>query len=290
MRIKTILITGSSSGFGKTAVQLLLERGHTVIAAMRGGRSRLESLFAEELRIHSGRLHALDLHLEKPESLAEVLRRLEQNFDGHIDVLVNNAGYGLFGPLEDLTEDQLRLQMEVNFFGPVLLARSLIPLLRRAKGRIINISSIAGMVTVPFYGPYCASKFALEAMSEALHYELHSQGIEVTLIEPGGFRTEFMNAKVFSEKSMQPASLYHGAVQRLKALLDKSSPRLGNPARVARLIVRRCEQERVPLRTLIGADARGMRLLQRLLPDSWRVGLIGALFRRFIFTNHARPN
>jgi NAD(P)-dependent dehydrogenase (short-subunit alcohol dehydrogenase family) len=290
MRIKTILITGSSSGFGKTAVRLLLERGHNVIAAMRGGRARLESLFPEELRRHSGRLHAVELHLEKPDSFAEVTRTLEQNFDGKLDVLVNNAGYGLFGPLEDMTEDQLRLQMEVNFFGPVLLARRLIPLLRRSKGRIINISSIAGMFTVPFYGPYCASKFALEAMSEAMHYELRSQGIEVTLIEPGGFRTEFMSAKVFSEKSLQPASLYHGPVQRLRWLLEKSTPRLGNPARVARLIVRRCEQERVPLRTLIGTDAWGMRLLQRLLPDSWRVGLIGAVSRRLIFSNHARPN
>lgn len=286
MRPKTILITGSSSGFGKTAARLLAERGHTVIAAMRGGQARLESVFAEERKRQPGpfsRIRALDLHLEKPASFAQLASRIESDFGGKLDVLVNNAGYGLFGPLEDLTEEQLRLQMEVNFFGPTLLIRELLPLLRRSKGRIVNLSSIAGLASFPFYGPYCASKFALEAMSEALHYELRSQGIDVALIEPGGFRTEFLNARVFSERSQLPESRYHRAVQNLSRLLELSSPRLGNPERVARLIVRTCERERAPIRRLIGLDARAMRLMQRILPDSWRVAVWRLISQRLLF-------
>jgi NAD(P)-dependent dehydrogenase (short-subunit alcohol dehydrogenase family) len=282
--MKTILITGSSSGFGKLSVPLLLKQGHTVIAGLRGGQSRLASVFGEVLSQYPGRLLALDIHMEKPESIEAARQFIDSRFGGKLDVLINNAGYGLFGSLEDLEPAQLRAQMEVNFFGPALLARALLPALRLARGRVINISSIAGLHSFPFYGAYSASKFALEGLSEGLYYDLRPHGVQVCLIEPGGFRTNFSKgSKIFASGPADGSSPYHARTEALKRAVEQTSPRHGDPMRVARLIARYCDQTRIPLRRRIGVDAGALSFFNWLLPQRTGLYLTDLAFRLGVF-------
>jgi NAD(P)-dependent dehydrogenase (short-subunit alcohol dehydrogenase family) len=279
---KTIVVTGASSGFGKLAVLELLERGHTVIAGIRGGEARAAELFPG-----NPRPIAFDLHLDRPETFPGLRALIEERFGGRLDVLVNNAGYGLFGALEDMAPAQLREQMETNFFGPALLTRELLPALRAARGRVINLSSIVGRYCLPMYGAYSSSKFALEALTEALRYDAAASGVQVALVEPGGFRTEFNQRSYrLASGAGDPASPYAARSQRLVALFNnrRASARLGDPRRVARLIARLSEKPRLRrLRYPVGLDAHFLLALGWLLPDSWRVGLIDGFFRRAVF-------
>ena len=277
---KKIVITGASRGFGRLAVEQLITRGHEVAAALRGGEQRGRDLFGAEL-LATGRLHFVDLHVDRAESLAAACDWVERTWGGHLDVLVNNAGYGLMGPLEGQTDAQVRRQMEVNFFGPLNLTRACLPFLRQARGRVINVSSIAGLVGFPFYGAYNASKFALEAISEAFYYELRDVGVQVALVEPGSFRTEFSEAAEFGEPG-DPRNAPRIAAFR-RRMDTRRSALSGDPAKVADLLVRLVEKKRIPLRNIIGSDARLMVAVKRLLPDSWRVALVARVFDRVFF-------
>ncbi|MGK5085452.1 SDR family oxidoreductase [Bdellovibrionota bacterium FG-1] len=279
--IMKILITGASSGFGQLALPLLLQRNHTVIAAIRGGPSRLKTLFEKELKQYPDHLFAIDVHMERAETLAAAKIWIDEQWDGKLDVLINNAGYGLFGALEDLHPDQLKHQLEVNLVGTALLTRELLPALRAARGRIINVSSIVGLVSFPFYGAYSASKFALEGLSEGLYYELKPHGVQVCLVEPGGFATDFsLRSRVFASAVDSPYGL---RARALEDTFETSSSRLADPLKVARLLVNYCEKSRLPFRTLVGLDAHFMAFMRWFLPTRFRMTLIYWAFRIFVF-------
>jgi NAD(P)-dependent dehydrogenase (short-subunit alcohol dehydrogenase family) len=282
--MKTVLITGCSSGFGKMTVSLLLKRGHTVIAAVRGGQERLDKIFGDELKTHSASLLPLDLHMEKPETFGQAAQLVNERFGGKLDALINNAGYGLFGSIEDVSEEQLRHQLEVNFFGPALLTRALLPALRAARGRVINLSSVAGRFAFPTYAAYNASKFALEGLSEAMHYDLKPHGVQVALIEPGGFKTDFSKrSRVFGAQAFSPSSAYRVRNEKMDRFLSASSDRLGDPMRVARLIARYVEKKHLPLRRPIGADSWLMTVLGWLVPQRPRLAMVDRTIRLGVF-------
>lgn len=278
---KTIVLTGASSGFGKAALAALLARGNTVIAGVRGGEGRAAALFGAEIAALPGRLIAVDLHMERSETFAGVVRVVEERLGRRLDVLVNNAGYGLLGPFEDQSPEQVRHQFEVNVFGPMFLTRALLPALRAARGRIINVGSIAGILATPFYGTYSATKHALAAHSESLYYELRPHGVQVALVEPGSFKTEFAGRSLaLAEGSRDPSSPYHDEMKRFEHNIRTYALRLGDPARVAALIVRLCERKHIPLHNLIGPDARALALLKRTLPSRWRLEAMDVGFRK----------
>jgi len=259
-----------------------LQKGHTVIAGLRGGHSRLEELFASELKSYPGQLSAVDLHMEKTSDFSKVSELLNQIGDkshsGRLDVLINNAGYGLMGSLEDQTEEQVRHQMEVNFFGSAFLTQSLLPALRNSRGRILNVSSICGLTSFPFYGTYSASKFALEGLMQGLAFDLAPFGVQVGMIEPGGFKTEFVSSRVFGNDAKLSQSAYHERNQAFARVFEKTSGRQGNPLRVAKLIAHLCDSKKVPFRNVIGTDAQAARFLQSVLPTSIYRRLIGFAF------------
>ena len=236
------------------------------MAGLRGGQSRLETVFPQELKDHAGRLHAVDLHLEKTSELSAVAQLIDSKFGGQLDVLINNAGYGLMGILEDQTEEQVRYQMEINFFGATFLTRALLPALRRSKGRILNVSSVCGLAGFPFYGSYCASKYALEGLSESLHFDLKPFGVQVGLIEPGGYRTKFVQARKLGDSSENPNSPYFKRTSAFAKAFAMSESRLDDPEKVARLISNLCDSKRVPLRNVIGKDAWFLYALKRMFP------------------------
>jgi len=280
---RTILITGASSGFGQLAASLLVARGHHVVAALRGGAARLAAVYSAE-EVASGRLTALDLHLERPATFAAARALVEEKFGGRLDVLLNNAGYGLLGPAEDQSEEKLRHQLEVNFFGPALLTNLLLPALRAARGRILNVSSVAGFVSFPFYAVYSASKFALEGYSEGLAFELRPFGVQVGIVEPGGFRTGFSPTAAQATALVPTGSQYEAQSRAINHFLAERVAKLvADPMIVARKLVKLCLRRRVPLRTVIGKDARAMAFLRWLVPERVRVWLIDRGFRKLFF-------
>jgi NAD(P)-dependent dehydrogenase (short-subunit alcohol dehydrogenase family) len=256
-----------------------------VIAALRGGPLRLEKVFASEIRAYPDRLIGLDLHLDRPETFDAAVRLVQERFSGKLDALINNAGFGLFGALEDLTDAQLRQQLEVNFFGQAGLTRALLPALRAARGRVICVSSVCGRFGFPFYTAYNASKYALEGLIEAMHFELRPFGVQVCLVEPGAFATEFgTRSRLWGERSFAPASLYHERSEALDHYVSGSSKRLGNPMRVARLLACYATRwRRLPLRRPIGPDSWAMWLAGRLLPTRLRLAVIDFAFKRVVF-------
>jgi short-subunit dehydrogenase len=189
MRQKTILITGCTSGIGYESALLLAQQGHLVFATGRN----LEALSKLRERASLVNLETLVLDVAQPESIQACLAEVDRRTAGYgVDVLVNNAGYAVTGPLECVSPENLKAGFEVNVFGLMRLTQAIIPKMRhRQSGRIINISSIVGQITFPLEGAYIATKHAVEALSDAMRLELAPFGIDVVIIQPGAIRSEF---------------------------------------------------------------------------------------------------
>lgn len=247
-----VLITGCSSGFGLLSALRFARNGDTVFATMRDTTKAGELERArdeEKLPIQVLQLDILDDASVKKAVAAA----------GRIDVLVNNAGMELRGPIEAAEDDEVRAQFDTNVFGTLRVIRAVLPAMReRGSGTIINVSSIGGVVASPYGGFYSASKFALEAISEALHYEVAPYGIRVAVIEPGGFQTNF-RSNIRDARAFTPDSPYYDRWQRFQASLDKlirPSGEAADPDDVAKAIVEAAYTESPKLRTLVGADAQ----------------------------------
>lgn len=273
---KVALITGSSTGFGRGLCTSLLERGWTVFASMRRCHERRPA-FAADAQRHGRRLRLLELDVTDAAQREAAARAIEAG--GRLDCLVNNAGFGQFGPVEEVTEEAWRRQMEVNFFGPVLLTRRLLPALRQARGRVVNISSIVGLAGIPLAAPYAASKWSLEGFSEALYYELRPHGVQVAVVEPGGYHTRFSDNVAFAVPPK--GSPYEGQAEAYLGLRRRRAKEQaeGKPAdKVVRALVKLIEARRMPLRTLVGGEARLLDGVGRLLPRNLAVSLLARVY------------
>lgn len=238
---KSVLITGCSSGFGRLAAELLARQGAKVFATMRG----LPRPEAEQLRIMALNerldLQVIALDVTSDQQVAEAVAQAEMAAGGAIDVLVNNAGIGITSPVEVQDMEATRLIFETNVFGPHRMARAVLPGMRKqGAGQIIQISSQLGRVIAPYSGHYSATKFALEAMSEQLAYELVPHGIDVTVIEPGGYPTRvWVNRNAYSLALKDRAEARHteGYPQQVARMgTEDGSGRTNDPADVARAI------------------------------------------------------
>jgi short-subunit dehydrogenase len=190
--MKTILITGATAGIGRHAALELVRRGHHVIATGRR-ENALEALVKEAKAIGKGRLDVLRLDVTNEDDVKRAAREVDGLTGSRgVDVLVNNAGYGQMGPLETVTDADLRRQYDTNVFGLMSVTRAFLPAMRkRGAGRIVNVGSIGGRVTFPLMGAYNSTKYAVESLSDALRNELAPFGISVSIVEPGPIRTEF---------------------------------------------------------------------------------------------------
>lgn len=275
---KTVLITGASSGFGHQLVPRFLDAGWTVLAAMRNAEDR-KALFKEEAARAADRLFVINLDVTNKQDREGVARFIEQRLDGRLDALVNNAGFGLFGALEDVTEAQMREQMEVNFFGLALLTRQLLPPLRRARGRVISVSSVLGYTGMPLSSLYSASKFAVEGLSESLYYELRPHGVQVAVVEPGAFRTGFRDNMVYGETSFDESSAYARQFAAFKRYRQTRDQRNGNPMEpVLDAVMKLAAAKKMPLRVRCGRDAKAGYAAKRLLPEGLHLAVLGKLF------------
>jgi NAD(P)-dependent dehydrogenase (short-subunit alcohol dehydrogenase family) len=259
-----VLITGCSSGIGMLAARRFARAGFRVFASMRDPR-RGAALRQEALR-EGWWLRTPALDVTRDESVAAAIAALFEETGGRIDVLVNNAGYLCLGAVEETSPEALRAQLETNVIGVLRVTRAVLPAMRaRHSGVLVNVSSVLGRVIIPANGPYQASKWALEALTETLRYEVRPFGIRVTCIEPGPFKTRIRANLVSANERQGDGSPYEWMVDRY--LESSARLRRGEPDQVAEVIFRAATRARPRLRWSVGATAMVSANLRRLLPD-----------------------
>lgn len=262
---RTILITGASAGIGRHAALHLARLGHRVIATAR----RLPPL--DDLAVEAAGLplETLMLDVTSPESIEAARAEVDRRTGGRgVDVLINNAGFGQFGPLELVGDAELRRQFETNVFGLLAVTRAFVPRMReRGSGRVVNVSSIGGRLTFPFAGAYHASKYAVEAMSDALRKELGLFGIEVVLIEPGPVQTEFAGTAVRSVDAMREDYGPYGMMfDRIEMVRKQSDLISVGPEETSRAIQRAVQARRPRARYVVPGRMSLLLLFFAMLP------------------------
>jgi len=282
---KVILITGCSSGFGMRTALRLAKSGHRVVATMRD-LSRSGTLL-DEVRNANKEIDLFQMDVTNKRAIKDVVRMVAAKH-GYIDVLVNNAGYGIGGFFEDLSDDEIRAQMETNFFGVQNVTREVIPVMRqRRSGKIINISSIAGLSSSPSFGAYNASKWALEGFSESLRYEMKIWGIDVCMIEPGTYKTKifYENAR-YAKNFTNPDSPYFTISEylekKVKKYVDGCDKNLED---VPNLVEKLINSQKPPFRNIPDIETKIMYGFRRLLPFP----LYSKIIYKALFNGHKLP-
>ncbi|AFY85854.1 oxidoreductase [Chroococcidiopsis thermalis] len=243
------LITGSSSGFGRAIAQAVLDRGEKVVVTARNPQ-HVEDIQTK----YPDRALAVQLDVTQPAQVKAAVETAIAKFGG-IDVLVNNAGYGTMGALEELSDEATRRQFETNVFGALNMMRAVLPSMRQHRsGYILNLSSVGGFVSFPGAGIHCATKFALEALSEALVKEVEALGIKIIIVEPGAFRTDFNGRSlVLADTQIADYEPIVGGLRQWLQDMDGKQP--GDPVKAAEAMIQAVNSDNPPLRLALGADA-----------------------------------
>ncbi|WP_420575456.1 oxidoreductase [Ekhidna sp.] len=243
------LVTGCSTGFGRELVKIVAERGEIVI-----GTVRKQEQIAELEAINPDLVKGVILDVQKQETIDHTKNIIEKNY-GRLDVLVNNAGYGTLGPIEETSEEEIQRQFDVNVFGCIRMMKLALPFMRKQRnGNILNITSIAGLNGFPGVGIYNGSKFALEGIGEALAAETRHIGIKVTNIEPGPFRTDWAGrSATFNESSIEEYN--ETATKNMESIREVSGNQLGDPVRAAKAMYEVTTLENPPVHLPLGRPA-----------------------------------
>jgi NAD(P)-dependent dehydrogenase (short-subunit alcohol dehydrogenase family) len=264
---KVAIVTGSSSGIGYATSLLLARNGFHTYATMRNiGRSADVHEIAYKERLP---LEVIQLDVNDDASIRDSIEKVESENE-RIDVLVNNAGYGLVGAFEDLSVEEIKSQFETNFFGVIRLTQQILPIMRKQKsGTIVNISSGAGRIGFPGMSAYVSSKFALEGLSESMSYELEPFGIKVVIIEPGVIRTNFKKNSVMSKKSLDNSSIspYSSIIQKIDSSISSMVEHATPPEEVAKTILHATISNNPELRYLVGNDMIMMAETKKSMSD-----------------------
>lgn len=249
---RVVLVTGASSGLGKATAALLARKGFRVFGTSRKPQNDARDGF-----------EMLPLDVTSDVSTADCMDRVLERA-GRVDILINNAGFGLFGALEELSIEEAHAQFETNFFGVVRMVNAVLPTMRSQKrGQIINVGSLAGLMALPFLGHYSASKYALEGYTEALRQEVWPLNIRVSVAEPGFFKTSIAEAQRYSVRTLPD---YAGPRRRIYETLQRETENGKNPALFARLVLGIINSRSPRLRYRAGSDAVWAPRLQRLVP------------------------
>lgn len=251
----TVLITGASSGFGKSTSELLANSGYRVFGTSRS---------PEKLGV-SKNVEMLQLDVTSDESVASCVSTLLQKTNGKLDVLVNNAGILKVGGIEEMPLEEMKEQLETNLFGAIRMIKAVLPVMRqKRRGQIINVGSMAGQIAVPFEGVYCVSKFALEGVSEQLRHETKNLGINVSIVEPGFFKTN-----LFKDSRGRSATIedYKEMEERVLARLYRFDQEGQDPIAVAETILKIIREKNPKLRYAVGKEKSGL-LYKRIIPQT----------------------
>lgn len=265
------VVTGSSSGIGFETALLLARSGFHTYATMRNlekSKSITEIANTEKLPLQVVQLDVND-DISVKNAIDKIVSAAENK---RIDALVNNAGYGLFGPLEDTSIEEIKAQFETNFFGVIRVTQRVLPVMRKqnSDGTIVNVSSVGGRIGVPVLSAYQSTKFALEGLSESMSYELEPFGIKVVIIEPGFIRTNIVNSSTSAQKALDPKSPYFPLTQKVKnhfkSMMENASSS-SPPEEVAKVILQAITSKNPQLRYTVGNDAATIIQARMNMPD-----------------------
>lgn len=261
MEQQVIIITGASSGFGKATAETLSAKGHIVYGLCRR-------------EMQDSDIHYRQCDVRNREQIATVVAEIVKE-QGRVDVLINNAGMGIGGALELATDEEIDLQMGTNFMGCVNMCQAVLPYMRKARrGKIINLSSIGGVMGLPYQGFYSASKFAIEGFTEALAAEVTGFGIRVCMVEPGDFATGFTGSRKNSQATMNDPD-YGPIFKRSLAIIEKEENGGLQPEVLARRIVKLVEQKKPPLRNVVANLEQWLStVIKRVLTGNQMVGIL----------------
>jgi len=267
-RQKVAIVTGSSSGIGYATSLLLARKGlYTYASARNIDKSASLQPIAGAERLP---LKLIQLDVTDDSSVKDAVEKIILE-KGRIDVLVNSAGYGLFGAFEDLSMDEIKAQFETNFFGVIRVTQQVLPIMRNLQnggGIIVNVSSINGLVPFPVISAYVGTKFALEGLSESMSYELEPFGIKVILIEPGAIGSNFMRGSVLSKRALDPELPYSEFVQKVRVKISSDHENATQPEEVAKTIVQAILTEKPEFRYVVGSDALNLLEARKNMPYS----------------------
>lgn len=265
------VVTGSSSGIGFETALLLARSGFHTYATMRNlekSKSITEIANTEKLPLQVVQLDVND-DISVKNAIDKIVSAAENK---RIDVLVNNAGYGLFGSVEDTSIEEIKAQFETNFFGVIRVTQQVLPVMRKQNsggGTIVNVSSVGGRIGVPVLSAYQSTKFALEGLSESMSYELEPFGIRVVIIEPGFIRTNIVNSSTSAQKALDPKSPYIPLMQKVKnhfkSMMENASS--SPPEEVAKVILQAITSKNQQLRYTVGNDAATIIQARMNMPD-----------------------
>ena len=249
---KVVIVTGSSSGIGLESALLLARNGYNTYATMRSPEK--DTSIKTAVQKEGLPIRVVQLDVTDDSSVKNAVDHIISEA-GRIDVLVNNAGYGLGGALEDLAMEEIKSQYETNLFGLIRVTQAVLPTMRKQRsGRILNLSSGAGIFGYPGGSAYVSTKFAVEGLSESIAYELEPFGIKVILIEPGFIRTNFTNAMVVAKKAQDPTSSYSELMQKIMASASELAKNASTAELVANVILDAASNPNPRLRYLVGKD------------------------------------
>ena len=266
MKQEVIIITGASSGFGKATAEMLTEKGYTVYGLCRR-------------EVEHPSIHYRKCDVRDREQIAAVVAKIIEE-QGRVDVLINNAGMGIGGALELATEEEIDLQMGTNFMGCVNLCQAVLPYMRKARGgKIINLSSIGGVMGLPYQGFYSASKFAIEGFTEALAAEVTRFGIRVCMVEPGDFATGFTGSRKNSQATLDDED-YGPVFRNTLSLIEKEEYGGLKPEVLARRIMKLVEMKRPSLRNVVANLEQWLSVvIKRILTGNQMVGILRSYYK-----------
>ncbi len=292
---KIVLITGATAGIGRETALYLANQGHHVIAT---GRKvvELEKLRTEFGTPATGKIDTLVLDVTSSESIAACVREVATLTNGHgIDTLVNNAGFGVLGPSAEITDAEMRRQYETNVFGLMSVTRAFLArMLERKAGRIINVSSVGGRITLPYFGVYNSTKYAVESLSDALRYELRPFGIDVSLIEPGVIRTNFEATAVANLGTVSHGA-YSAALGKYEKMSKMADRFASNPIVIAKAIGRAVNARRPAARYVAPRSTNFILVFRAIAPTrmwDWAMRKVGFLTPKTLdlsFNQPAKP-
>ncbi|MCB1320280.1 MAG: SDR family oxidoreductase [Leptospiraceae bacterium] len=275
------IVTGAGAGIGRALSVRLVRNGYIVYAGVRNLKRARQDY--DDL-VHVDALRLIELDVNEPDHIEELVHTIQEREKGRIDLLVNNAGYGLYGAFEELTDEQFRDQFETNFFGVQRMVRSFLPFMRqRRSGKILNVSSILGQMALPLGSAYTSSKWALEAFSESLRYEVAPFGVHIVLIEPGLIRTRFKKNMVRARASR----VGHSPYAPFHPLLEDESYRglsTSAPA-AARRIAQIADYKSPARRYRVGTDSHMAYFLRWLLPAAFQDLILRTYIQRLYHRN-----